>query len=107
MTRRVNHEFLPREPKSYYVTFQQVLSGLYIGTIVNSRGPVSYIVKLTNVRHIKHHVDHLRKTEVPTSDHDTEAEVLDDCFPVPVPTQTTPTQVETAQYRSNHIASFD
>ena len=65
-----------------------------VGTIANSRGPVSYIVKLTDGRHVRHHVDHLRKTEAPTSDHDTEAEVLDDCFPVPVPTQTTPTPVD-------------
>ena len=62
-----------------------------VGTIVNSRGPVSYIIKLTDGRHVRRHVDHLRKTETPTFDHDTEAEVLDDCFPVPVPTQTTPT----------------
>ena len=65
-----------------------------VGTIANSRGPVSYIVKLTDGRHVRRHVDHLRKTEAPTSEHDTEAEVLDDCFPVPVPTQTTPTPVD-------------
>ena len=65
-----------------------------VGTIVNSRGPVSYIVKLTGGRHVRRQVDHLRKTEAPTPDHDTEADVLDDCFLVPVPTQTTPTQVK-------------
>ena len=30
------------------------------GTIVSSKGPVSYLVKLTDGHHIKRHVDHLR-----------------------------------------------
>ena len=65
-----------------------------VGTIVNSRGPVSYMVKLANGRHVRCHVDHLWKTETPITSSDTEAEVLDDCFPIPAPTQTTTPQVE-------------
>ena len=63
-----------------------------VGTIV--RGPVSYMVKLVDGRHVRRHVDHLRKTEAPITSSDTEAEVLDDCFPIPAPTQTTTPQME-------------
>ena len=71
------------------IIFQQWL----LGTVVNSRGPVSYIVKLSDGRHIKRHVDHLRKTEVTATDHDEVSvpEPLDDCIPIQPPAQTTTT----------------
>ena len=64
-----------------------------LGTVVNSRGPVSYIVKLSDGHHIKRHVDHLRKTEVTATDHDEVSvpEPLDDCIPIQPPAQTTTT----------------
>ena len=63
-----------------------------LGTVVNSRGPVSYIVKLSDGRHIKRHVDHLRKTEVTATDHEVAVpELVDDCIPIQHPAQTTTT----------------
>ena len=52
------------------------------------------MVKLADGQHVRRHVDHLRKTEAPITSSDTEAEVLDDCFSIPAPTQTTSPQVE-------------
>ena len=46
-----------------------------LGTVVNFQGPVSYIVKLSDGRHIRRHVDYLRKTEVTDTDHDPEPEL--------------------------------
>ena len=80
-----------------------------VGTIVNSRGPVSYMVRLANGQDVRRHVDHLRKTETPITSPVAEAEILDDCFPVPAPSQTTSPQVEqpstepTTLRRSNRI----
>ena len=63
-----------------------------LGTVVNFRGPVSYIVKLSDGRHIKRHVDHLRKTEVTATDHEVAVpELVDDCIPIQPPAQTTTT----------------
>ena len=46
------------------------------GTIVSSKGPVSYLVKLYDGHHIKRHVGHLRKTEITVTSHDTVPEQL-------------------------------
>jgi len=54
--------------------------------IVNTRGPVSYIVKLSDGCHIKHHVDHLRNTEITVTDQATDSEVADDYIPIYPPT---------------------
>ena len=51
------------------------------------------MVKLADGRHVRCHVDHLRKTEAPITSSDTEAEVLDDCFPIPTLTRTSTSQV--------------
>ena len=42
-----------------------------LGIVINSRGPVFYTVKLSDGCLIKCHVDHLRKTAVVASDHET------------------------------------
>ena len=59
------------------------------GTIVSSKGPVSYLVKLSDGRHVKCHVDHLRKTEITATSHDTAPEQLDDCIPIQPPAHIT------------------
>ena len=47
-------------------------------------------MKLSDGRHIKRHVDHLRKTEVTATDHEVSVpEPLDDCIPIQPPAQTT------------------
>ena len=67
------------------------------------------MVRLANGQDVRRHVDHLRKTETPITSPVAEAEILDDCFPVPAPSQTTSPQVEqpstepTTLRRSNRI----
>lgn len=39
-----------------------------LGTVINSRGPVSYTVKLSDGHHVKCYVDYLRKTAVVVSE---------------------------------------
>ena len=46
--------------------------------IVNTRGPVSYIVKLSDGHHIKCHVDWL--PDITVTDQATDSEVADDCI---------------------------
>ena len=75
-----------------------------LGTVINSRGPVSYKVKLSDGRLIKRHVDHLRKTEVVSTDHETTVpELIDNCIPIQSPGHTTttaqPLRVQTAPDR--------
>ena len=47
------------------------------GTIVNTKGPLSYIVKLSDGRYFKRHIDHLRKTDI-TDHYATVPDVNDD-----------------------------
>ena len=42
-----------------------------LGTVVSPKGPVSYMVKLTDGHHMKHHVNYLRKTVITATGHDT------------------------------------
>ena len=91
MTRRVNHEPLLIGSNVLVCNCSTGPEWL-LGTVVNSRGSVSYIVKLSDGRHIKHHVDHLRKTEVTATDYEVAVpELIDDCIPIQPPAQTTTT----------------
>jgi len=60
-----------------------------LGMIFNTRGPVSYIVKLSDGHHIKHHVDHLRNINIAVTDQATDSEVADDYIPIHPPTTIT------------------
>ena len=61
------------------------------GTIVNTKGPLSYIVKLSDGRYFKRHIDHLRKTDI-TDHYATVPDVIDDFIPFQSPTTTTTAQ---------------
>ena len=64
-----------------------------LGTVVNTKGPVSYIVKLKDGHHMKRHVDHLRPTAVTTTTHEsTSSEPFDDCIPIQAPTSAAATE---------------
>jgi len=60
--------------------------------IVNTRGPVSYIVKLSDGWHIKCHVHDLRNTDITVSDQAIDLEVADDYISIHPPTVTDSTQ---------------
>ena len=61
------------------------------GTIVNIKGPLSYIVKLSDGRYFIRHIDHLRKTDI-TDHYATVPDVIDDFIPFQSPTTTTTAQ---------------
>ena len=61
------------------------------GTIVNTKGPLCYIVKLSDGRYFKRHIDHLRKTDI-TDHYATVPDVSGDFIPFQSPTTTTTAQ---------------
>jgi len=63
-----------------------------LGMIVNARGPVSYIVKLSDGRHIKHQVNHLRHTDIAVTDQATDSEGVDEYMLYPPTIVTNSTQ---------------
>ena len=60
-----------------------------LGAIVKTKGPVSYILKLSDGRHIKRHVDHLRNTDITITDQATDSEMADDYIPIHPPATVT------------------